>query len=78
VSIRTELDFIDRIEGELALARELASRAADRADALAEIRSRAIAKHDALNRRPTAEEVMQSPTEQDVIDALVDRVTQEV
>lgn len=72
--------FLNDLDAEYREAAEVAERAASRADALRELRSRAFTKNDELGRPPTPEEVFHSrdAEERRELQRLVALATQEV
>jgi hypothetical protein len=73
-------DFLMKVEDELALARDAAARAVDRADALAELRSYTLEVEGELRRPVRASEVFDTKdeTRRARLAALADRITREV
>jgi hypothetical protein len=77
-----DFNFVEVLEDELAVARRTAARAVDRAAALAELRSHALAVQDVLRRPLRAAEVLQprDPHDEETrawLNALVDRIAPE-
>lgn len=73
-------DFLDDLERELARQRRVASREVDRADALAQLRTRALSVAADLKRPITVEDVFSSAKderERAELSALADRITRE-
>jgi hypothetical protein len=73
-------DFLDELDHELGVARDVAARAVDRADALNEFRSRAIAVATVLHRSISAQDVFdaaKNERERAELRALADRITQD-
>lgn len=77
-----DFDFVAQLEDELTAAREQAARSLDRATALAELRSHALAVAAELRRPLRAADVLQprDPHDEETrarLSALVDRITRE-
>ena len=75
-----DFDAVETLESELAEARRVAARVLDRASALAELRSHALAVQNALQRPLRMKDVLQPLEPHDEegrarINALVDRIT---
>jgi hypothetical protein len=73
-------DFLTQIEDELAVAREAAKEAVDRADAFAELRSYTLEVEEELGRPVRALDVFDTndETRRARLSALADRITREV